>query len=364
MLQFKSRYLWQLLALLLVIALPLSVAPVRAQDGGDIDSDALQVINDAFTNLEMQETYQSRGESHLEQALTTSMGAGQSISMSQTVDSTIETQVQTNGPDQPDTIHSVTDQIYNIEFGGMQGMSQTITLEQVFEVLAINEQIYQRYREEPTMSGGLPGMGGDGMLSGTVPEGWHDPSEVTGSAITTSDLLQQYGSLFTGLSEENVVSVTELESETINDQEMRVFEIELSAEALREAIPVEAFSMLSQSMGQGMPGGGGDAQTEMESFIDNYLDALTVTTRVWIGTDDNLPHRIMSETVLEEGTTVDFSQNLTLESSVVSQTFDFINFGEEVDIPMLDIVQEDQAEDDNGMNDGQDNGNNNENGGG
>lgn len=122
-----------------------------------------------------------------------------------------------------------------------------------------------------------------------------NPNQVPGAEIYNVDALSNMAGLSLPTQPIDVAMIdhiTTLPPEILEDQKLRGFELVWNTRAIRETDVFNLVALLNvESMG-------GDT----ERFVEDYLANFTFTQRVWIGINDNLPHRI--ETVMEVDTTI------------------------------------------------------------
>lgn len=122
-----------------------------------------------------------------------------------------------------------------------------------------------------------------------------DSSQVPGAEIYNVDALSNMAGLSLPTQPIDITMIdhiTTLPPEVLEGQKLRGFELVWNTSAIRETDVFNLTAILNvESMGG-----------NTERFIEDYLANFTFTQRVWIGINDNLPHRI--ETLMEVDTTI------------------------------------------------------------
>ncbi|MFP4321679.1 MAG: hypothetical protein ACLFTK_04430 [Anaerolineales bacterium] len=312
-------HFWRNIPLVLVALLALTGAMV-----GYAQDDNAEFIRQAAENTQALDSYVTLIDQTIEIGLGDAMddmfgglggdgeglpGMGEGLpgmgdSMGMEVNQTIERRTDADGNSYTIVTQNLGGMFADMMGGGEDAMT-------VVEVVERGDQRWYRFT-------------GDGLLTQGAPEGWFQQEDFSqpGELAVYDDIGSENPFTLSDLTAEGV-SITELPGETIDGQDMRVFEI-----AFDEAYMRERFDEVMRGMDAVSTEGG-----DMADF-ENFVAGSTTTQRVWIGTQDNLIHR--TQVVFDSG-----EAGLDMEggdiplnfSQTVTTTTNLSQFNTPVDIP-------------------------------
>lgn len=281
----KRTVPFMMVCLMLALAM---VAPVRAQDGGGLSSDQLALLADVQTSVTKfydQHAYTVAGQQ------VSTMGIdmmGQSMAFTTTQNIAGQTIVGKDGSvvASSQSLEQIVDTAIP---GSPVGMNQTF----VYETILVDGETYIRF----TSSEGF------GLASDMYPEDWTNVTDASSNPlIAVYAANPSYGTNYlpiNGFDPSLVTAISEGEADEIEGQAMRVIEIELNVAAaqtqgLYGTNQVATSQALGAVLGGGVPANPGVPSTDPVSSdqVQQFLEDMTITQRIWIGVDDQLPHRV------------------------------------------------------------------------
>ncbi|MBI5930122.1 MAG: hypothetical protein HY862_12495 [Chloroflexi bacterium] len=282
----------------------LAVLPAQAQEGEDL----LGIVTTAFTNLNGLQGYQATTES--EQSQTVSSGEGYlALSSDISTEQSLTAQVRPAKEGQTEASSITIEQSNSIFIDDTTDNTnptrQTINL----EVVQIDGQIYVRI---PTDVEGLfPAS--DWVNISENPDVL--PLGDSFNFANIANLSGISGKLFTA---DTVTTVEEGANEGISGQIMRVFTLTMNPSAL--------FSSVDGATLLGLK----DANDPVTQAV---LAAMTVQYTIWVGADDNLPHRLQATINVDIELGSDLTGGDAAKVVITSDaTTDYSAFDEPVDI--------------------------------
>jgi hypothetical protein len=199
---------------------------------------------------------------------------------------------------------------------------ETIEVDLTMDMIQVDETFYMRFYD----------VSDD--FANVYPEGWvnvtDNPGDMPGMELLNVEQLTSMmnTTLQYPINADTVSSVEEIEDaeaiEAIEDVEMRTFVLEIDMEALQEADELEDIAGMFNA---------GTTGVDVDAMMSQMFDGATMTLEIWIGTDDQLIHRIdmiMNTDAEIEGMipgmgAVDMVQTLT-------GTYTYSNFDESFEI--------------------------------
>lgn len=241
---------------------PVTIENPLAGPGGTVGTELENLVTDAYTNLQSLDSYRVEGRT-IGGETVSSERSGLDIDMS----IVYAYDVVPNGRADPDDMTGTTNLVMNM-VQGAETQHMAILLDNVL----LDGTLYTLI-QEADVAGGL-----------SVPVGeWYE-SGVGGNAIIPEDRANSEPFLFYYLADPlSIKSLTELSSQTLGGQPMRVFEVALDPVFLRELGVITA-----TGIGEG-------TSFNLTASFDGMGQLTTETTYVmtiFIGEDDNLPHCI------------------------------------------------------------------------
>ena len=254
--------------LLLILVLALA-APAAAQDN---DSAAqLEFVVEAFENFAALSSYTISGEQVVDQEMTIP-GQG---TMQTYIESTLFYQIgQTDGQ----MTQLKGEMSMATEYSG-DAFDEPMALTMRMQYRLVDEVYYIRYEMNyPGMENVFP----DEWLSFSLSEFTDLMQDVPGmESLDLSALMELTGNqnaqMLMPITAENLISLTELEGETLDGQPMRVFEIELDYADMLNMAGLEGITALVPS----------------EIDLTELAETIPFIQTVWIGADDQLPYRVV-----------------------------------------------------------------------
>jgi hypothetical protein len=303
--------------LCLVIAiLALAAWPVHAQEG-DLSAGELELLEfvaAAFNNLLAQESYHTYAVMETMMALETEQ-EGETLDVYMLMDIDMSRQIALKGGE----VAAFTAQGTEDIIIGMAGQILNTSIE--LEMVQLEDDLWVRIKDATDFAADF------------FPDHWvnlaENPETLEGFEIFDWENLVDVGiDQFTAsISEEAVLSIEELESETLNGQKTRVFEI--------NSDPAMATDLLSDVF---------DPTTIEGLYADLIFDMMfedaTFAWKVWINIEDELPYRITSDATINADLSdlVGFTMKMNMESSDDTSFFDF-NEPVEIEPPDIDAGQ-------------------------
>lgn len=293
----------------------LAVLPAQAQEGEDL----LGIVTTAFTNLNSLQGYQATTAS--EQTQTLSSGEGYlKIASDVSIEQTITAQVRPANETQSEAVSVVLEQTNTIFIDDTSDNKNDTEQAINLEVIQIDGQTYVRI---PTEVEGLfaqtdwvninedsdfLSLGRDFDFAGIV-----NLSGISGKLFTT----------------DTVTAIDEGANEGIDGQRMRVFTLTMNPAALFSS--VDGASLLG-------------LEPSDDSVVQAVLAAMTVEYKVWVGLDDNLPHRLQAninvDVELSPAVTGGDAVKIVVSNEVIT---DYTALNEPVDIQVPSPASEEES---------------------
>jgi hypothetical protein len=303
-----------LLCLALVVCSLWIIGGVSAQgDFTDEEIEWLEIVSDAFESTTEAESYSAEIEQSIEQTITSGSGSS-AVEITNTIDQVLNLEVELT--DDGFNYVCILEQAVSSEIGG-----QTTEIELTLELVSVDGDFYARATDVSPSS-----------LSSNFPDDWIDVNE-DGSRYPSIAVLnaEQPGTLYNAIvdlevSDETVVAIEEVDSEELDDQEMRVFEIEYDTEAMLQSDAMASIVDALTGMMQG---------SDIQDILDQMAEGSSMNFIVWIGADDGLVHQVASEVVIDADLEVSGAE-VTLEQTLESVA-QYSEFGEDFDIEAPDL---------------------------
>ena len=207
--------------LLLAVMLPLAL-PVNAQ-GGDLsaeDEALVQSVQDAFDALFTVDSFQGRTESLITQFITTDAG-GQSLEIDQNIEQIADLQITAAAGEISESYSRMTQNTSMT--GNLPGLDQDIAM--VLESVSTGGEMYLRLEDGPP------------EMSTIFPSGWTAITDLAVPGLDTGafgNLTGREALSIYDVGADIVTSVEELDSATIDGQEMQVISLTFDADTLFE----------------------------------------------------------------------------------------------------------------------------------
>lgn len=298
------------LIFLLLIGL-MGVAPVLAQEPNPLTTEELEMIDfvlASYENMFEQTSYTST----IQQSTAYTVTAGFT---------TIRQELKQSGSSEIvlDPDGNASDMAIKMEQRIMSdaGDGQVQEANTQVEVIVYDGQMFMRFEDISQ----LPG----------IPEGWFNVADIAAmqmlnveeyTKLTGANALQVYP-----INAETVAAIEELEPETIDGQEMRVFRLTWDTEALAGNAEVAAMldaETFSQVLG-----------IDPVEYMRQFMLGSTYEQIIWIGVDDNLPHRFDTQ-MITDATIEARMGNLELaQEMTTSATFGEFNTAIKIEAPTI-----------------------------
>lgn len=282
-----------LFAITVMLALPLSGGALAQEaDFSEEDLENMDFVAAAFDAVLNLSSYTVEGTTLTLQDIATGSGSG-AVSVTQEIEQFVTTQA-TIDDDGVINSASTIEQIINSEGGG-----QRINAEMSMDMIVLDGDIYARVYDTT------------GVLADVYTvEGWFDVManpEILGlDALLDMDNFTDYAtSQFAyPVTPETVTSITELDSEEVDGQTLRVFVIEFDIASLAES------GDLDQALGAFSADAFG---SETEDFLDAMVAGMEIKMTISIGEDDGLIYTISGNTDINMEFTGELTGGVPLE---------------------------------------------------
>lgn len=275
--------------LFFVFLLLVGTMPTFAQDDTTLSDDELELIafiEQAYANFDRLEYFSLAVTQTVSQRI--DAGAEGAMENNGTFDVTYRVQSDRNGEVIAHLIFSTI--TGTSDMGGV--VEDPIELVMIMENRLLNEMVYARFEfpsEELAEAFGY----GDAWysMSRTEFEQQFEGVDISGldSGGLFSQVGQTYKQFFRSITSESVISIEELPSEIIDNQTMRVFDVQIS---YLGAISDEEMEAINEQFSQ--------VNEQVPNFLDDMFNAMdqdtSITSRIYIGVDDSLPYRIITTT--------------------------------------------------------------------
>ncbi|MFN8372539.1 MAG: hypothetical protein U0694_06645 [Anaerolineae bacterium] len=292
-----------LLGVGLVVCLLLLVGGVSAQsDFSDEELEWIEIVSDAFDNMADVESYSVIVDQTLAQEITS--GSGRSA-VQVTNDLTQRIEMQVEQGEEGWNFNAVIEQDITASTGSVDS-----ELHMTLEMIALDGEVYVHAAEVSPRS-----------LASSFPEEWINldddgsryPALSALSAVSPDALYNSTVALT--VNEDVVLSIAEADSDEIDDQTMRVFEVEYDSQAMLESDAMAAIVDAVAGMMRGI---------DFEDLISQMAEGSALSFTVWIGEDDGLVHRLDSLLLIDaevEFMSTSFEMVQTTESSAIYADF-------------------------------------------
>ncbi|MBL8165635.1 MAG: hypothetical protein JNJ61_26865 [Anaerolineae bacterium] len=280
---------------------------VGAQGLSDGEKEAVADVGAAFEAFLELETYTSVIEQTITQNITMEMGQ-QTVKLSNIISQSGTSVIQ--NLEDGFNMEGKLEQLVSQDMGaGAQDMGWTLDL------VIVDGVLYGRVDNAT------------GLFATIAPEGWVNVNEDGAAspifASINAQMLQQTYGLSYPMNEETVTSITKLDTEELDGQVMRVFDVDYDINVLLESGLFDA-TLGSMNAQPGM------TQQDMRDLVTQMMEGADFQLKVWIGQDDGLVHRFES-TLLVDSTVTIQGMTLPLVMDVVSSV-SFSGFNEPVEI--------------------------------
>ena len=294
----------KLLVVVIAALMLLAVVPAQAQDGEDL----LGVVTTAFANLNGLPGYQATTER--EQSQTLSSGEGYlTIASDIEVEQTITAQVRPASEGQTEASSIVVEQSNSVFVDDTTDNDDPAEHNINLEVVQLDGQIYVRIPTDV-----------EGLFSATD---WVNISEnpdalPLGSDFDFTNIVNLSGISGAVFTADTVTTIEEGANEGISGQLMRVFTLTMNPSALFSSVDGAALVGL------------GDAN---DPIVQAVLAGMTIQYTIWVGQDDNLPHRLQAVINVDVELGADVTGGDAAKIVITSEaTTDYTALGEPVDI--------------------------------
>ncbi len=306
----------KLLVVVITALMVLAVLPVQAQEGEDL----LGVVTTAFTNLNALQGYQATTER--EQTQTISSGEGYlAIASDISMEQTITALVRPAAEGQTEASSFVVEQRNSVFIDDTTDNSNSTRQDINLEVVQIDGQVYVRIPTDV-----------EGLFTATD---WVNISEnpealPLGEDFDFAGIVNLSGISGTLFTPDTVTAIEEGANEGISGQLMRVFTLTMNPTALFNSVDGAALLGL------------GDAN---DPVIQTVLSAMTMQYTVWIGQDDNLPHRLQATINVDVELGADLTGGDAVKVVISNEgTTDYSALGEPVDIQVPSPAPDEEGE--------------------
>ncbi len=294
----------KLLVVVITALMILAVVPAQAQEGEDL----LGVVTTAFTNLNGLQGYQATTER--EQSQTISSGEGYlALASDISIEQTITAQVRPAIEGQTEASSLVVEQSNSVFVDDTTDNDDPIEQDINLEVVQIDGQIYVRI---PTDI--------EGLFSATDWVNISENPEVLplGSDFDFTNIVNLSGISGAVFTADTVTAIEEGANEGISGQLMRVFTVTMNPTALFSNVDGAALAGLSDTD---------------DPIVQAVLAGMTIQYTVWVGQDDNLPHRLQAVINVDVELGADVTGGDAAKIVITSEaTTDYTALGEPVDI--------------------------------
>ncbi|RMF81194.1 MAG: hypothetical protein D6737_05745 [Chloroflexi bacterium] len=295
---------------LLIVALLLVALPVGAQEGNlsAEEEELLKVVVVGFENFQNLSSFSSEANQTTDQTIVVGRGDGATV-VEQSIEQSISGRLD-GGVGEPLTVEIVIAQDIVIESGALPATETSQTIDMV----VADDNLYVRFRDVTPLA-----------VAAVFPDGWvnvtREPGRIPGFEVFD---IEQFTNVMTNLRffpvNNMVISrITELPSETIDGQTMRVFNVVFDSDVLFASPEVvEAMGLLNaEQLG-----------LDLDLFLETFGANTTLEMTLWIGVDDSMIHRADTITELAEadfgdafGTGQPLSMTQLVDSSVIYDDF-------------------------------------------
>jgi hypothetical protein len=293
----------------------LAAWPVHAQEGelSAEEMELLEFVAASFDNFLAQESYRGHVIMDMTMAIDAVQG-GDTLEMDMSISMDVSSQIALKDGE----IAASTEQgTIDIEIG-MTG--QSISGSMTMASVQLEDDVWVRV-EDAT-----------GFATGLYPDNWvnvaENPEAFEGAEMFNWENLADTGveQLKASIDDEAVLSIEELEPETLDGQEMRVFEINTD--------PAMATGSISDMFDPAAMG------LDPAAMVEAMFEDATLVWRVWINVEDGLPYRFVRDLAVNADFSdlVGFAMIMGVEGSGDVSFFDF-NEPAEIEPPDMDAGQ-------------------------
>jgi len=286
---------WMILIFMLLLMLPSVGQAQDEKDFTDEERELIAFVAAAYENLAAITSYESEVSQSITQDIDTS-----GTTIKQIIEQDFVSQIHIDPDEDINRSYTKMEQYMSSDMG----LGSPVEVNAILELVMYDGVLYMRYNEPQ------PG----------IPSGWFDAQDILGSIMNIEQLAQMANPTLPtySFSEESILSIEELDSETLDDQEMRVFEIVMDSEYIFTS---GAMSNLFDFSSYGI---------DTEDMLNEFATGTELTVQIWIGVDDKLPHKVTSDmtsdiTMEVQNISMDLLQNTTSETTL-------FNFGKPVKI--------------------------------
>lgn len=296
--------------LLVMMVLLVGVFPTFAQDDGlsSEERELIAVVTESYEKLLQVTTYQSTAKQNTTQHIV--LGGAFPIELDQQTTQDMEMHVRMDGANTD--MYSIVEQTIS----STSAQTGSTEMSMVIESIWVDGEYYLRYTEAPPESAAF------------LPQGWTKAADIPGMEILDLDQLfetmaaQNQLAAF-NLTEDKVESIQELESETVDGVEVRVFDIVWKPDAFMEIAGSGLLDMSSLGV-------------DTEQFLSDMYSNSTYHQILKINTETGLPYQVDFQMVTEDveltvqGTTMTLSQ-----TSVITTTLFGFDEPVTIEVPTL-----------------------------
>ena len=304
---FRFRHI----ILILIGILGLNLLPVHAQDSqlSETELEHLSIVQAAVDSLLQRKSFHTDVQVAVTQQI--SAGSGfQAISLNQDISQVMQYDLLTDGNGNISGQDGTMIQNFVVEASGVE-----VEFDLTMEIILQDMEYFLRITD------------GSPELRTTFPRGWFRFQDIPTEGFDFSSLESLTSQEAMGIidfTEDLVISISEMPSETINDQTMRVFALGIDPAFLLESGASGVAFDTSTAFGRG-------AEAATNAIIENA----TVFYTIWIGVDDNYVHQMVSNLRVEEVELFLEGENISLAQQS-SGTITYTDFDAPVEIRIID----------------------------
>jgi hypothetical protein len=318
---------------LLLVVLLLALMPVQAQGPGLLPEELewIEYVGGAIDNLDSLDSYTVYGTQTMSQDMSLS-----SESVHTDMAGDLTWQIRPGEDGNPEAAKGAVRM--NMSFGGSAEMGIPTSMKMTVEYIVRDNMYYVRYDFDPSEDD----MGlGDSWMVFSLDEMLEQYRDVLGlGKIDIETLMQLSGSnaiqYVIPVNAGTVRQIAEIEGETIDGQEMRVFDININYARVMPESYVQMIGGILDSSGLVSQG------FDPDIMLQQIFEEMNVQQRIWIDVDNYLPYRVefsieldMSEMLkfIFESTAEDTSTILMQQQHSINTTFSAFNEPFEVEAP-------------------------------
>lgn len=246
------------LVVVVVLMVMVNVMPAAAQEDALTEEELalIEYLAGVYETFFTLKTVQATTVQNIDQDVT----AG-TVTINQVIHQEMQTQIIYDEEGNLSALYSKNEQSLSQEVAGQPA----VTVDTDSEMIMVDGQLYMR------LTTPQPGL----------PTGWFDPATLPGNIYNYDAMMEMAGRNSLALypiSPDTVVAIRELEPETVDGVEMRVFELEFATEIILEQSGLEAMF-------------NADAGFDVEDMVAKMGDDASYIQKIWIGAKDNMLYR-------------------------------------------------------------------------